>query len=95
MKGAFGVPKNLKEKMEELACAGTGNELRLPHIELDSNREATVEGCFGIIEYESSFVRLNCRGITVKFSGDGICINNLSNGLVCVTGQFVSIEFGN
>ncbi len=88
------MPKKLRGRIEELAALGAENELRLPHIELSSNREATVEGSCGIIEYDQSVVRLNCRGITVKFSGDCLCINNLSCDRVSVTGDIVSLEFG-
>ena len=88
------MPKKLRGRIEELAALGAENELRLPHIELSSNREATVEGSCGIIEYDQSVVRLNCRGITVKFSGDCLCINNLSADRVSVTGDIVSLECG-
>lgn len=88
------MQRRIKEKIEELSSLGSGNELCMPHIELFSNREANVEGCLGIIEYDSSLIRVNCRGITVKFSGDGLCINNMTDGLACVTGTIVSVEFG-
>ncbi len=88
------MQKRLIEKFEELSSLGCVNELCLPHIALFSNREASVEGCRGIIEYDSNTIRLNCRGITVKFSGDNLCINNMNDGLACVTGTIVSVEFG-
>lgn len=93
-KGRTSMQKRFKEKMEELSSLGCGNELCLPHIELFSNREASVEGCVGIIKYDKSFIKLNCHGITVKFSGDCLCINNMNDGLACVTGTIVSVEFG-
>jgi len=88
------LQKNFKEKFEELSSLGAENELRLPHIELCSNREATVEGCVGIIEYDKNIVRLNCKSVTVKFSGDCLCISNLSAGRICVSGEIVLLEFG-
>ncbi|MCI7334277.1 MAG: YabP/YqfC family sporulation protein [Oscillospiraceae bacterium] len=88
------MPKNIRGRIEELSALGAENELLLPHIELSSNREATVEGSCGIIEYDKSVVRLNCRGITVKFSGDCLCINNLSGDRVSVTGDILALEFG-
>lgn len=88
------MQKNLKEKIEELSSLGAENELCLPHIELCSNREATVEGCAGIIEYDENTVKLNCKKVTVKFSGCFLCISNLSAGRICVSGEIVSIEFG-
>ena len=89
------MPKNLKEKIEELSSLGAENELCLPHIELCSNREARVEGCVGIIEYDKNLVRLNCKSVTVKFSGDCLSIGNLSGGFISVSGEIVAVEFGN
>ena len=88
------MPKNIRGRIEELTLLGSENELCLPHIELSSNREATVEGSCRIIEYDKNIVRLNCRGITVKFSGDCLCINNLSGDRLSVTGDIVALEFG-
>lgn len=88
------MQKRLKEKINELSSLGCGNELCLPHIELFSNREASVEGCLGIIEYDKNFIKLNCRGITVRFSGDDLCLNNMNDGLVSIIGTIVSVEFG-
>ena len=88
------MQKRFKEKFEEITALGAENELRLPHIELCSNREATVEGCVGIIEYDRNFVRLNCKSVTLKFTGDCLCIGNLSAGVITVSGDIVSLEFG-
>ncbi len=88
------MQKRIKERIEELSSLGSGNELCMPHIELFSNREVNIEGCLGIIEYNSSLIKLNCRGMTVKFNGDNLCIGNMNDGLACVTGTIVSVEFG-
>lgn len=87
------MQKNLREKLEELSSLGSENELRMPHIELCSNREVTVEGCVGIIEYTCDFVRLNCRNVTLKLCGDELCLGKLSGGCISVSGKIVSIEF--
>ena len=89
------MPRNLKEKIEELSSLGAENELCLPHIELCSNREATVEGCCGIIEYDETTVKLNCKNVTVKISGCSLCISGLSAGRVGIGGEIISLEFGN
>lgn len=88
------MQKRIKERIEELSSLGSGNELCMPHIELFSNREVNIEGCLGIIEYNSSLIKLNCRGMSVKFNGDNLCISNMNDGLACVTGTIVSVEFG-
>ena len=88
------MQKRIKERIEELSSLGSGNELCMPHIELFSNREVNIEGCLGIIEYNSSLIKLNCRGMSVKFNGDNLCISNMNDSLACVTGTIVSVEFG-
>ncbi len=69
------------------------SELQLPHIELCSNRLATVEGCKGIVEYDGNVVRINCGRILVKFCGDCLSIRALSTDRISVNGTIFSVEF--
>lgn len=67
----------------------------LPHIEFDSNEQAVIEGCRGIVEYNVNIVRINCETLIVKFTGYDLSIEALSAGRICVNGKIVSLEFCN
>ena len=64
-----------------------------PLIELISNKEAVVEGCAGIIEYNDSAVSINCKKAIITFEGTNINLKALSSDIVEVTGTFSSISF--
>lgn len=64
-----------------------------PMIELVSNREAVVEGCAGIVEYNDSSVTVNCRKTTVTIEGSCINLKALSTDTIEITGTFTCIKF--
>lgn len=68
-------------------------ELLTPHIDLCSDKEALVDGCLGIIEYNSETVRLNCRNKIVKFSGTDLSIMADTIEHITVSGNILSLEF--
>lgn len=68
--------------------------LRMPtHMEINSNREAIVEGCSGVLEYDSDIVRVRTGKLTVKFQGRGLAIKCLTADSLVVTGFITGIEF--
>ena len=69
------------------------NELLVPHIDFCSNKEALVDGCSGIIEYNSEFVRLNCKDVILKFIGADLSIKADSIDQITVSGNIFSLEF--
>lgn len=83
----------MKRHIEDIATLSTAKELDTPHIELDSNGQAVVEGCRGIIEYDGNVVRINCGRLIVRFCGDRLTINALSQDVIMVSGSIVSLEF--
>ena len=78
-----------------------GQALELPpgalgkgaHIELSSNREATVDGCRGVMEYEESRIKLNIGTGTVTFSGRSLEITNLLGSQAVIAGFITGLEF--
>jgi len=62
-------------------------------IEITSNREAVVESCRGIVEYNTECIRLITPGIIVKFSGKELSIGCMSGSGAVVSGTIESIDF--
>ena len=62
-------------------------------IEIFSNTEAYVEGCKGILEYDSSCIKLECVDICVSFKGDGLYIRSMGDSAAIVCGTIASIDF--
>lgn len=64
-----------------------------PAIELVSNKEAMIEGCSGIVEYNDTLVTVNCKKITVSIEGTDINLKTLASDIIEVTGTFSNISF--
>ncbi len=70
------------------------SELNMPaHMEINGNREAVVDGCGGVLEYNDGVVRIVMRGKTVRFTGRGLTIRCLTADSLVVTGYLTGIEF--
>lgn len=82
-------------------CEKIGDKLELPpsafpgvpQIELSGNREATVEGCRGILQYESSVIRLSTGKYIIRFTGTDLCIRCMQDSLVQIAGHILSVDF--
>lgn len=63
------------------------------HIELNSNREAVIDGCKGIIDYGEEAVRLNIGNGSVTFLGRSLMLKNLTDKQAILVGHIQRIEF--
>lgn len=96
------MPKSKKEAMLG-AIEGFSSALDIPagtltkgaQIVLSSNREATIEGCKGVLEYSGDKIRLSTGNSIIRFSGSELEIKSLSPGHAAIKGFIVSIEFEN
>ena len=64
-----------------------------PYLQFTSNREVTLDGCKGILEYRSEVIRVNTNKMVVAFNGRGLNIKCLTNTSVVITGYITSDEF--
>lgn len=64
-----------------------------PIIELFSNREATIEGCAGILEYTDTYVSINCKSYVVNFKGFNFSIKSNPDFGITVNGSITDISF--
>ncbi|MBE6785095.1 MAG: hypothetical protein E7538_02510 [Ruminococcaceae bacterium] len=90
-RGVFGMNKykeNIKLHMPALP-----NPHLEPIIELTSNREAIIEGCSGIVEYNDGKAAVSCKSLLIAFEGTDISLKTLSGDCVSVTGTFSAISF--
>lgn len=62
-------------------------------IELSGNKEAIIEGCQGILEYDENLVKLSLGKLAIKFTGRNLTIRSMTQSSVVVEGFIVNIEF--
>ena len=84
----------IKEKMNLLSDTAKNN-LNPMTVDLISNKEALLNGCKGIIEYDESVVKVNCGHLIVSFEGSDLSIKALSVEEITVKGEIIKIEFSN
>ena len=65
----------------------------MPAIDLMGNKEAIVEGCKGVLEYEEDIVRLNLGDMILKFTGRDLVLKCMTSEGVVVNGYILSVEF--
>ncbi len=63
------------------------------HIELEGNREAVIEGCKSVLEYDDGLIRLDLGKNSIRFMGNDLVIRSLSVDRAVITGYILSIEF--
>lgn len=65
----------------------------MPHIETEGNKEAVVDGCFGITEYDNDRISLNAGSLTVTFCSGDLTLCSYSDEQTVIKGSIISIEF--
>ncbi len=63
------------------------------HIRLVGDREATVEGCRGVLEYNAECVKLNIGSGTVCFCGQGLRLSQFDREHTCISGKIESVNY--
>ena len=63
------------------------------HFEMNSNREVSIEGCKGILQYDENIIRINTGKMVTSFLGRNLSIKCLTPDSLIVQGFITSIEF--
>lgn len=64
-----------------------------PRTEIIGNQSITVEGCLGVLEYKSSYIKLRLSKGALILCGSKFDITFFENRLITVKGEISSIEF--
>ncbi len=91
---------DLMERRRKLR-GGVAERLNVPpnalggsaQIEIVSNREATVEGCRGVIEYSSSEITLDLGDSVASFTGSSLCMKYMTRTSAVIEGEINSVTF--
>ncbi len=65
----------------------------LPHIEAEGNREISVDGCKGILEYTQEKIKINAGKLIIVFTGEEMEIKTYSEIQTVISGNILGIEF--
>lgn len=90
----------MKKAKDDLVTKLAG-EMQLPlsalrdtfRIELTDNREMHVDGCSGILEYDTDNITLSLKNNRVSIGGFSLEIASFSDNQAVITGEIISINF--
>lgn len=84
------VPQSkLRHVLDIPASAVTG----LCQMELSGNREAVIEGCTGILEYNDAAIHLATSKMSIRFTGRGLQVKVMTHSSAVIEGWITGIEF--
>ena len=83
----------MKEKVTEALELPKEIVLNLPKITMLGNGDLIVENYKGIIEYSEEKIRINTLSGTVRISGAGLIIKEITSEDMMVKGEIKSLEF--
>ncbi len=81
------------ENIEKVLSLPYGTIDKGARIVLHSNKEAIVDGCTGIVEYDENCIVLKLKNKIIKFTGNKLSVSSLDKQFVAIKGEFLSIEF--
>jgi sporulation protein YqfC len=65
----------------------------ISQLEILSNKEAIIEGCKGILEYDDTLIRISTNKMEIKFLGENLTLRCLTSENIVVEGKIFSVEF--
>lgn len=65
----------------------------MPYLEMKSNREVTIDGCHGILQYEKEIIKINTGSMVLSFTGRNLNIKCLASTSLVIDGYIMSVEF--
>ena len=68
-------------------------QLKLCHIELEGNRELIIDGCKGIVEYETDIIKICTDTVIVSVTGDELNIHTYLDDQIVISGKILSVNF--
>ena len=64
-----------------------------PFLQFNSNKEVTLDGCRGILEYQKEIIRVNTGAMIIAFKGRGLNIKCLTASSLEIGGYITAVEF--
>lgn len=91
--GTAPSPKKTVSRLTRLLDIPVSAVSNLCQMELSGNREAVVDGCQGILEYDENRIVLQTDKMNLRFTGRGLQVRVLTHTSAIVEGFITGIEF--
>lgn len=84
---------NIKEKMSEILELPKEVVLNLPKLTMIGNANLIIENYKGIMEYDSSRIRVNTGKGVIRITGSRLTIKEITSEDIMVDGEIAALEF--
>lgn len=85
--------RHLARRLETVFELPDGTLSQTLRMEMTANREAIVEGCRRVLQYDEDRISLDTVNGEVCFEGENLCVNCLVGGNAVVSGHILTIGF--
>jgi sporulation protein YqfC len=68
-------------------------QLKQCHIQLEGNSELILDGCKGIMEYETDRIKICTDTVAVTVTGDSLTIRTFALEQIIISGKILSVDF--
>lgn len=82
-------PQKLAKLLELPETMLTGTAL----LQMSGNREATIDGSQGVLEYGAECIRVNTGRMVLKFTGRALSLKCLAGETLVIEGYITGVEF--
>lgn len=82
-----------KEKSKKRRAFELPPVMNAPCIEFSGNREVTIEGSKGVLEYSPETIRVNTTGMILSFFGRELDLRCISDSALIIDGFITRVEF--
>ena len=87
------LKNNRKEKFNKEFSLPPSTKIGESKITINSNKEAIIEGCRNILEYEDDRIKLNLGNKTLLIFGNALSITSITINGVVIVGNISGLEF--
>lgn len=87
------MKRNLKNRIAESFELPKEVVLDVPKLRVISNSELTIENHKGIVEYNTSLIRINSNIGVIAIAGDYLQVREISHESVIIVGEILKVEY--
>lgn len=81
------------DKMQKISKLFETRQVGSTRIEIIDNKRITIEGCYGIQEYVSEYIKINLPKGTLTVFGNDLQLSMMCEKEITLDGKISSIEF--
>ena len=87
------VSKGIREAITEMLELPKESVLNIPKLTMAGNRDMIIENYKGILEFDSTGIRLGTGMGMIKITGSGLLIKEITSDDIIISGTIHSLEF--